>query len=471
MAVVFRNAHIVTLDEAGTVHHAAALAVEDGRIADIGDNEAVAARHPGAETVEARGKAVLPGLANIHTHFSMILAKGVFEDLSPPHAPPFEGGLSPIPMPELEPEELRTMCALAAIEAIRSGTTAVIEDGTGIDTYADIVADSGLRVLFCERAWDRVGASIGDPSPFEQDRRLGGTTLQRIADLHTAWDGAADGRIKVGAAAWAPDMCSPDLLRELRCLQDRLGCVATIHLNQIWGEVAAVKAHRGRLPTEYLDDVGFLSDRLICAHCRCMDPSEEKTLGRCNCHVAFNSAIAARRGLSPRIADLDAYGSGIGMGSDNMSEDMLEVVRTGLFMERVRRRDGRNPSPEQALRWATSGGYRAMGMADGGSLAVGNKADLIVVDLERASLVPVLRVASCLVHQGQPADVEAVMVDGRWVMRDGVIAGLDEPRIVREAQAVAERAWARLFDTRPDLVPPPGFVPGGRGARAAAELS
>ena len=76
------------------------------------------------------------------------------------------------------------------------------------------------------------------------------------------------------------------------------------------------------------------------------------------------------------------------MGSDNMAEDMVEVVRTGLFMERVRREDGRKPTPEQALRWATRNGYRALGVPDGGWLAPGNKADLIMVDLQRAHLIP-----------------------------------------------------------------------------------
>src|SRR4029077_17240198 len=166
----------------------------------------------------------------------------------------------------------------------------------------------------------------------------------------------------------------------------------TIHLNQIWGEVAAVRAHRNRLPAEYLADLGFLHDRLICAHCRCMEPGEEKLLGEAGVTVSFNAAIAARRGLSPRIAELEAHGCTIAMGSDNMAEDMVEVVRTGLFMERVRREDGREPTPEQALHWATHNGYRAMGIADGGALIPGFKADLIMVQLQRAHMVPVMRV-------------------------------------------------------------------------------
>ena len=260
-------------------------------------------------------------------------------------------------------------------------------------------------------------------------------------------------------ASPSPDMCSPELLRDVRALQQKLETVATIHLNQIWGEVAAVKTERGCLPTEYLDDLGFLNDRLIAAHCRCMVPQEEKRLGQAKVTVSFNSAIAARRGLSPRIADLEAYGCRIAMGTDNMAEDMVEVLRTGLFMERVRRQDGRQPTPEQVHRWATVNGYRAIGVADGGALVPGNKADLIMIDLQRPHLVPVLRLVSDYVHQGQGSDVEAVMVDGRWVMRGGEVLTMDEERIVAEAQRLGKKAWRRLFDSRPDLDVPLGFAP------------
>jgi 5-methylthioadenosine/S-adenosylhomocysteine deaminase len=457
MTTIIHDATIITVDAHDTVHHGAAIAIDEDRIVAIGPSETIVAAHCSAELIDGRGRAVMPGFANIHTHFSMIIAKGIYEDLSPPNKPPFTSGLAPIPLPDLDSDEVRVMCRLAALEAIRSGTTAVLEDGANIDVYADAVAETGLRLLLCERSWDKAKGSIGDQSGFEVDRTLGERTMGRIADLHTKWHGASRDRIRVGVAAWAPDMCSPDLLKQLRRLQERLDTVATIHLNQIWGEVAAVRQVRNRLPTEYLDDVGFLNDRLVCAHCRCMEPHEERILGRCGCSVAFNSAIAARRGLSPRIADLDSYGCTIGMGSDNMSEDMVEVVRTGLFMERVRCEDGRQPTPEEALRWGTANGYQALGWTEGGSLETGKKADLIVINMEKAHLTPRLRAVSCFVHQGQPSDIEGVMVDGRWLMRDSKVLTMDEGAILREAQGVATRAWRRLFESRPDLAPPAGL--------------
>jgi 5-methylthioadenosine/S-adenosylhomocysteine deaminase len=458
MPIVIKDSILVTVDADDAIHYDAAIAIENGRIAALGPSSDVLARYPNADVVDGSGKAVFPGFANIHTHFSLIIAKGIYEDLSPPHKPPFSGGLAPIPVPELSRDEMVAMTRLAALEAIRSGTTAVLEDGTRLDDYAAEIADTGLRLLLCEKAWDKAKGGIGDPGGFEVDAAVGETCIRRIEALHAKWHGARNGRITVGVAAWAPDMCSPELLRRLRALQERLKTVATIHLNQIWGEVSAVEVLRNRKPTEYLADVGFLSDRLICAHCRCMVREEERLLGEAGAGVAFNACIAARRGLSPRIHDLETFGCTIGMGTDNMAEDMVEVMRTGMFMERVRREDGRRPTPEQALRWATVNGYRLMGISDGGSLEPGKKADLIMVDLARAHLVPRLRVVSTFVHQGQARDITDVMVDGHWVMRDGTVLTMDEGATVAEAQRVAETAWARLFAAQPELTPPSGWA-------------
>ena len=448
---------LVAADDAGSILYDAALAVRDGRIAAMGPAAELAAQFSDAERVDGRGRAVLPGFANTHTHLSRVLARGIYEDLSPSHTPPFTGGLAPLPFPALSAEEERVMVLLGALEAIRSGTTLVLEESAGLDRYAGALADTGLRLVLCERAWDRAKASIGQPGAFEVDPALAEAGLTRIAEFHSRWNGKAAGRLTAGLAAWAPDLCSPELLGRLRKLQSGLGALATVHLNQIWGEVAAVQEQRGVLPTEYLARTGLLSDRLVAAHCRCMTADEERILGGSRAAVAINPAIAARRGLVARIDELERAGCLITLGTDNMAEDMVEVVRTALFMERVRRGDGRRPTPEEALVWATRNGYRALGVPDGGWLAPGNRADLILIDLRKPHLTPALRVVSCFVHQGQASDVEAVMVDGRWIMRDGRVLTLDEPAILAEADRIARTAWRRLFEQRPDLPRPPGL--------------
>src|SRR5258708_23849471 len=318
------------------------------------------------------------------------------------------------------------MAQLGALEALRSGTTFALEDGSSLDDYAEALAATGMRFLLAERAYDRIGTEIGDPAPFQLDRKLGEKHIANIEQLCGKWNGKAQGRLRVAVSAWAPGICSPELLRDLSALQKRLGTWTTIHLNQIWGEVAAVKAHRNLLPTEYLAELGFLNDKVICAHCRCMEAREEKILGEARAIVAFNAAIAARRGLSPRIESLESQGCTITMGSDNMAEDMVEVMRTGLFMERIRRADGRQPRPEQALRWPTRNGYPSFALPHAASLPPTHRPSLIVVDTQRAHLVPMLRAVSNFVHNGQARDVQSVMVDSRWLIRYGIVMTMND---------------------------------------------
>ena len=218
MTIVIHNAVIATVDDRDSLHYGAAIAIDGDRITAIGPSAEILARHPGAEKVDGAGTMVMPGFANVHTHFTMTLARGVFEDLSPPHKPPFSGGLSPIPLPDMTPDERRAMALLGALEALRSGTTLVLEDTNDVDDYAEALAGTGLRFLLSERAYDGVGTSIGDPAPFKLDRALGQRHLRTIEAAHKKWNGKANGRIRIAASAWAPDMCSPELLKDLRAL-------------------------------------------------------------------------------------------------------------------------------------------------------------------------------------------------------------------------------------------------------------
>jgi 5-methylthioadenosine/S-adenosylhomocysteine deaminase len=461
MAIIIHDTTVATVDDQDRVLHDAAVVIDAGRIAATGSSADLLEKFPDAERISGRHKFVMPGMANTHTHLSKTAVRGVFEDLSPPNTPPFPvgGGLSDVPEPGLTPDEKRVMCQLGALEALRSGTTLILEDAIDIPHYAQAMADTGMRFVLAERVWDKANGSVGDAGDFDVDASLMDKGVERARRLYESWHGAADGRIQAAIAAWAPDMCSPACLAAIKGVQDEFDILATVHLNQIWGEVDAVKRHRNCLPTEYLEREGFLGPRLVAAHCRCMDPREDEILGRAGVSIAFNSAIAARRGLSPHIKEMEAAGATITLGSDNMSEDMIEVMRTALFMERVRNNDGRTPTPEQVLRWATIGGYRALGVPEGGSLVVGNKADLIMIDLKKPHLTPALRAVSTFVHQGQVGDVDAVMVDGRFLMRDGVVLTMDEAAIMEEANTISHRAWNRMLSAKPEYWAklPPGF--------------
>ena len=333
------------------------------------------------------------------------------------------------------------MVLLGAIESIKAGTTVAMEVAEGIMDYADELQKSGLRLVLAEQISDRMSGSYGEPGEIKSDPQKNESGLEQMSNLYSKWHNYDNSRITVGIAAWAPDMNSPNSLQTIRALQDKLNVVSTIHLNQLWGEVQNIKDNYGTTPTKYLEQNNFLNDKLVAAHCRCMSTEEEKILGEYNSTVSFNAAIAARRGLSPNIKDLERFGCKIAMGSDNMDENMIVVMRTGMFMERVRMTDGRNPSPNEAYTWATHNGYKSLGISDAGTLTKGSKADLIIINLLQPHLTPQTDIVSNWVHMGQNHDVESVMVDGKWIMKEHKILNLDEEYIITKANEIAARVW------------------------------
>ena len=246
-------------------------------------------------------------------------------------------------------------------------------------------------------------------------------------------------------------------------MAESYGVGYTIHLSQSQDEIQAVMRDRGVTPTQYLYANDFLGPGLVLAHCRYVNPSEVALLGKSGAGVSNNAAIAARRGAAAPVTELLAAGCGLGMGTDNMAEDMVEVMRAGLFLERVRRNDQMAPQPEDVLEWATRGGAQILGLGqETGTLEVGKKADLFMIDMMRPHLVPTLRIVSSFVHNGQASDVQAVMVDGRWLMREGKVLTIDEDDIVRRAEQVGHDVWRRLLKQYPN-VPFPVSLPPERG--------
>ena len=440
MKTAIKNGKIVSYNNEISVQENQSLIIENNIIADIVENSQVEKKYPDAKIIDATNKAILSGFANCHTHFRLTLARGIFENESPSNTPPFPG-LPRRPLPKISKEEHQIMVLLGAIESIKAGTTAAMEVAEGITDYADELQKSGLRLVLAEQISDRISGSYGEPGEIKSDPQKNESGLEQMSNLYSKWHNYDNSRITVGIAAWAPDMNSPNSLQTIRALQDKLNVVSTIHLNQLWGEVQNIKDNYGTTPTKYLEQNNFLNDKLVAAHCRCMSTEEEKILGEYNSTVSFNAAIAARRGLSPNIKDLERFGCKIAMGSDNMDENMIVVMRTGMFMERVRMTDGRNPSPNEAYKWATHNGYKSLGIPDAGTLNNGSKADLIIVNLLQPHLTPQTDIVSNWVHMGQNHDVESVMVDGKWIMKEHKILHIDEEYIITKANEIAARVW------------------------------
>ena len=446
--VVFSHTTVVTVDG---VQDDVALAVAGDRIAAIGPTDQILRTHPGAEIYDGRGKALFPGLINCHAHLAATLERGFNEDFGFPNS----ARLAIRPASLLQGEEGTLMVTIGALEAIRTGTTTIVENSGGISRSAAALAKTGLRCVFAESIRDTENVA-GPMSPDGLarsaaptfSRKLRDEGMQRINDLFATWHGAKQGRISVFPAAALAETSSPDLLQEVRAFAEKHDLGYTIHLSQSRAEVDFMVRHHGMRPPAFLAKHGFLGPRLFAAHCRYVDDGDIALLGKSGTIISHQAAMAANRGVIPPIAKLRAAGCPIANGTDNNTNDLFEVMRVALLTERISRDDpfpGVRPQPEDMLEDATLGGARAVRQTKlVGSLEVGKKADLLVVDTERAHLVPAGRIVSAWIHNGQPSDIESVVVDGEFVMRNRKIVTMDEASIVAEADKVGRRIWKQV---------------------------
>jgi 5-methylthioadenosine/S-adenosylhomocysteine deaminase len=423
----------------------------------------VQARYPNAEIYDGRGKAILPGLINCHAHLAETIGRGFNEDFGFPNA----SHVRVSPQSLLKGDEKTLMVMIGALECIKGGTTSVVEFASGIAPYAASLAQSGLRCVFAESIADsesvrgpmsQQALAQSTPPRFSQAQREQG--LQRIHDLFSAWHGAKGGRISVFPTAALAETCSPELLKGVRAFAEAHDLGYSIHLSQSRPEVAYMVKHRGTSPVGFLAQSDFLGPRLFAAHCRFVDDNDIALLARSGTIISHQAAMAANRGVIPPITALRRAGCPIANGTDNNTNDMLEVMRVALLTERIGSNaptdpnPGMRPQPEDMLEDATIHGAQALRQkARIGALEVGKRADLIVLDTRRAHLVPAGRILSAWIHNGQPGDVESMMVDGAFVMRDRKVLTLDEAALIAEADKVGRRIWAQVKAQGPIPIP------------------
>ncbi|WP_232353284.1 amidohydrolase family protein [Cupriavidus oxalaticus] len=433
--LVFRNATLLSPGDGPAERRDAVLGVRDGAIAFIGQALPQGAR--AARTIDAAGKVIIPGLINVHTHAILSMVRGVAADagFAPSYTPGIPKGT------QVNAAQARAIARLGALEALLFGSTLIGDNFVHADVTTEAMAGLGVRLAPSWRIHDVDFARVAD-GHWEYDPAIGARTLGAALDLAERWAGHP--RVQVQLAAHAVDTCSDSFLREIAGLAAARDMRVNMHLGQSQVEVERVRARTGRTSTEVLDDTGLLTPRLMGGHCIYLSEADMARMARAGAHAVHIPKCNATSGRLAPTPALKRAGINIALATDTQHADMIELMRWALVTARVQEGGVADDwQPHHVFEMATLGGARALGQAHRlGSLEVGKRADLVMLDFRRPHLVPLVNPLGNLVHTGQGRDVEMVVVDGEILVEGGLPTRVDMDEVCREAEQACRELWA-----------------------------
>jgi cytosine/adenosine deaminase-related metal-dependent hydrolase len=395
----------------------------------------------GGETIDASGCYVMPGLVQTHVHLVQTIFRGLAEELSLLEW--LRGRIWPLEAAHDE-RSLRATARLGLLDLLTTGTTTILDMGTthGGDVIAEELVASGIRARFGQTMMDG-----GDGVPKEL-RETTNDSLHASARLATAWDGAAGGRVGYAYAPRFALSCTRELLEAVSDITKRLGLLIHTHSNENAGERALIEAATGQAPTAYLDSVGLVNERSVIAHGVNLDEREVAVLAERGASITHCPSSNLKLGSG--IADvrrLRDRGITVGIGADgaacNNRLDGFDELRLAALLAASLHGPGALTAWD-ILGMGTRDGARAMRMdAEIGTLEVGKKADLIVLDVSKLA-GPAGDPATRIVYGGGSRAVRDVIVDGNVVVRSFVPSTFDAAEVrARAGEALpglAERA-------------------------------
>jgi 5-methylthioadenosine/S-adenosylhomocysteine deaminase len=446
--LLIRNGFVVTMDHQRSIFPRADVYVQDGRILRIGK----ASEMPGsADTViDADHHVVLPGFVNTHAHLQQYF-RGVYELIGDFYDVnlPLEGYRSP--------DDMEWLGDASCAELIHGGCTTAQIIYTYPDGFARSVERAGNRVVLAADI-EEVDLEQLRGGEYTYLPEKGEAAFKRAVDLHRDWNGKVDGRIDVVMAPKAPDLATADTYARCREHAAANGLRMTTHLSQSWREVTQVEKLHGKTPPEHLRDLGVLNERLTAAHCTFATRQDTALL------ASSGTGILHCRSVTNPLLDWLDRGIPVGLGTDDYHHDMLQLLRQNLAGQSTRaklnggaaqmlassRRTFR-PTFYELVELATRRGAEVLGLeAEIGSLKVGKKADIILINMQNPFLTPTKDQITSIVSYGCSSDIDTVIVDGNVLKRDGDLATIDLPAALQKAQERVEMIISRFFKEHPE---------------------
>jgi 5-methylthioadenosine/S-adenosylhomocysteine deaminase len=436
VTLIVTNATVVTADANMRVLAPGAVAIQGRDIVAVDTPQAVAAAYKAADSIDARGDVVMPGLINTHTHAPMVLYRGLADDLALMDW--LQKYIFPAEAKTVSPEFVRAGTRLAALEMIRSGTTTYADMYYFEEEIARATRAAGLRGVLGQTI-------IQFPVP---DARTPAEGLARTEKFIREF--AHDDLIVPAVAPHAMYTLDAATLKAARALADREHVPVITHLAETKDEVAIARDKYQATPVQYLDSLGFFGPRTLAAHVVHITPEDIATLKKRGVGTSHNpeSNMKLASGTAP-VPALRAAQVAVGLGTDgaasNNDLDMFEAMRQAAFLHKLQSNDPRTLPAPDVVAMATREGARALGMdREIGSLEPGKRADLIVVSMSSARQTPMYDPLSHLVYATHGDDVRTTIVNGRVLMRDRRVLTLDEPAVLAEARRLSSQVRAAV---------------------------
>ena len=452
---LIHSAYVVTMEGPGTgIINQGAVGIRNNKIEAVGESSQIRKQYRAHREIDASGKAILPGFVDVHMHTGDTIFRGCAQDL--PGKDWMFKGILPL-LGQAGTEDIRRGSMVNIVEALKTGTTTfgdfyypmteLVKNHVKLGTRA--VVSSMINQLPPDTS------GIDATVPYPLDPAIGEVKLKDNIQLIEQYHESQNGRIQCRFGPHAPDMCSTEMLEEIKFLGDRYGVNFFTHLSQSPKENNQVLMRSGMRPTDLLEKLGYLNGRLMAAHMTYATDQEVERVAKSGAAFAFCcNSLCIIDGELPKGQLFAEYGGRVGFGTDqapgNNCNIMLNEMKVASLLHKYKNGDPTVMPAWKALRMATIEAAQALCLGDKvGSLREGKLADLIIIDLSAPQPNPIMEapvrnLIPNLVYAARGSEVESVMIDGRFVVEDHELKTADEKQILCQAAESAARIQKEL---------------------------
>lgn len=428
---------VVTMDASRRIINDGAVAVTGDSIIAVGPRSEIETAYTARQTIDAKGRLVVPGWINGHTHVPMTLFRGLHDDVTLDDW--LHKYIFPAEAKNVSEEFVRWGTRLAAAEQIRAGVTTFADMYYFEDAIAEETKAAGMRGVLGE-------TFIDFPAP---DNKTEAAMLEYTEKFLKKWQG--DPLIHAAPAPHSIYTCSKKTLQDASALARKYHAPILIHVAEMKKELDDSEKQNGGTPVEYLDKVGVLGPDVVAAHCIFVNETDRKLLAERHVGCVHNpsSNMMLASGVSP-VAEMRAAGVAVGLGTDgpagsNNDLDLMEEIDLAAKLAKIKKMDPRALNAQAVVEMATIDGAKALHMEkEIGSLEKGKKADLILMNLNEPNAVPMYDVYAQIAYALKGSDVETVIIGGRVVMRDHKLLTVDEEAAMAKAREYKKKIAASL---------------------------